>query len=162
MSTRKQKKCLTHLNARGEMHMVDIAQKEPTHRIAIAESRVLMHTKTRRLAFAPAGSRKGDVLAAARVAGIMAAKRTGELIPLCHPLSLTHVDIEIRPRRYGAQITARAETTGSTGVEMEAMTAASVAALTLYDMLKAAERGMSIERVQLLEKHGGRSGSWKR
>lgn len=158
---KKKSQELTHINTRGDMHMVDIADKPASRRLAIAEARLVMHTATRRLAFG-AHHAKGDVLAAARVAGIMAAKRTGELIPLCHPLSLTHVDIEIHSRKYGAQILVRAETTGPTGVEMEALTAASVAALTLYDMLKAAERGLTIECIRLLEKHGGRSGPWKR
>lgn len=158
---------LTHLNPQGEVHMVDVGGKQATRRVAVAEARVLMGAKARRLAFPSAvakdeASKKGDVLATARIAGIMAAKKTSELIPLCHPLALSHVAIDIVSRRYGAQITVTAETTGPTGVEMEAITAASVAALTLYDMLKAVERGITIETVRLLEKKGGKSGHWRR
>jgi cyclic pyranopterin phosphate synthase len=143
------------------MHMVDVGHKAATRRVAVAEARVRLGAAARRALTDP-DSPKGDVQAAVRLAGIMAAKRTADLIPLCHPLPLSHVSVTVTPRRFGAHIVARAETTGPTGVEMEALTAASVAALTLYDMLKAIERGIVIEAVQLVEKTGGKSGPWRR
>ena len=150
---------MSHLRPDGSMHMVNVGAKPDTHRLAIAEARVLLSATTRRsLRHNP----KGDVLAAARLAGIQAAKRTWELIPLCHPVALTHVALDLLLKPWGVLVRAQAETVGQTGVEMEAMTAASVAALTLYDMLKASERGIRIETVQLIEKRGGRSGVWKR
>ena len=155
----KKRSGLTHVNAAGDMHMVDVGDKAATRRVAIAEARVKLGTAARE-EMVSAAANKGDVMAAARLAGIMAAKRTSDLIPLCHPLALSHVSVELQPTASGVTITSRAETTGPTGVEMEAMTAASVAALTLYDMLKAVERGIVIEAVRLLEKSGGRSGTW--
>lgn len=152
---------LTHLDAHGHMHMVDIASKAPTQRKAIAQALVRMNAEARRQ-LKSGTSKKGDVLAAVRLAGIQAAKRTSELIPLCHLIALTRVHIEIENTRCGVRIIAQAECTGATGVEMEALTAASVAALTLYDMLKSVDRGMIIESVQLQEKHGGKNGVWKR
>jgi cyclic pyranopterin monophosphate synthase len=152
---------LTHIDSRGAMHMVDVAPKPATHRVAVAEAWVAMSAAARR-SLASGAAKKGDVLAAARLAGIMAAKRTSELIPLCHPLPLTHVAVDLEPSAGGVRVRARAETFGPTGVEMEAMTAASVAALTLYDMLKAVDRAMTIERVQLVEKSGGKSGTFTR
>jgi cyclic pyranopterin monophosphate synthase len=154
------KKRLTHVDEAGAMRMVDVGAKAATHRIAVAEAFVRLGDEAR--AALAGDTKKGDVLAAARVAGIMAAKRTSELIPLCHPLPLTHVKVELEPGPEGVRVQARAETTAPTGVEMEAMTAAAVAALTLYDMLKAVERGITIERVRLLEKSGGQSGSFHR
>ena len=159
-SAKKEKPALTHLNAQGEMQMVDVGQKPSTHRIAVAHAKVLLGPAAKKAA--KEGGDKGDVLAAARFAGITAAKKTADLIPLCHPLGLTHVSVDIRRKRYGLLVEARAETFGPTGVEMEAMTAASVAALTIYDMLKALDRGMTIEQVRLLKKSGGKSGLWKR
>ena len=159
-SKKKTKAMLTHLNAKGEMHMVDVGGKASTHRIAIAQTKIVLGAAAKKAA--KDGGEKGDVLAAARFAGISAAKKTADLIPLCHPLGLSHVSMDITHKRYGLLVVARAETHGPTGVEMEAMTAASVAALTIYDMLKAVERGITIESTQLLEKRGGRSGLWKR
>jgi len=153
---------LTHLNVRGQARMVDVAAKASTARAATAEAFVRMQPATRRL-LKSAASKKGDVLAVARIAGIQAAKRTPELIPLCHAIALTSVTVEFElPQRDRVRILATAKCVGQTGVEMEALTAASVAALTIYDMLKAADRGMCIESVRLLEKSGGRSGHWKR
>jgi len=151
---------LTHINASGDAHMVDVSEKTATTREAVATGFVAMLPKT--LALATTGAaKKGDVLATARIAGIMAAKRTPELIPLCHPLALSSVTVELAPETSGIRVTARVKTTGPTGVEMEALTAVSVACLTIYDMLKAAERGMRIEAVRLLEKSGGKSGPWR-
>ena len=151
---------LTHINASGDAHMVDVSEKTATTREAVATGFVAMLPKT--LALATTGTaKKGDVLATARIAGIMAAKRTPELIPLCHPLALSSVTVELAPETSGIRVTARVKTTGPTGVEMEALTAVSVACLTIYDMLKAAERGMRIEAVRLLEKSGGKSGPWR-
>lgn len=149
---------ITHLNARGEARMVDVGRKEATHRRAVAAARVRMKPETsRRIADAS----KGDVLATARLAGIMAAKQTPSLIPLCHHIALTKVEVDLEVQRDGVAIRASAEAVDRTGVEMEAMVAASVAALTVYDMLKAVERGMVIEQVVLLEKSGGRSGHYQ-
>jgi molybdenum cofactor biosynthesis protein MoaC len=154
---------LTHLDARGQAHMVDIGDKAVTRRRAVAEATVLASPETI-AALLEGSGKKGDALATARIAGIMGAKKTSELIPLCHPLALTKVTIEIEPLRegHGLHVTAAAETTGQTGVEMEALTAASVAALTLYDMGKAMDRAMTITDLRLVEKSGGKSGDFKR
>ena len=152
---------MAHLDERGAMRMVDVGSKTATHRIAIAAARVMMSTTTL-AALRDDAVPKGDVFAAARLAGIQAAKRTWELIPLCHPIALSHVAIDLEQHAWGVLVRARAETTSATGVEMEAMTAASVAALTLYDMLKSLEKGIEITSVMLIEKHGGKSGSWAR
>jgi cyclic pyranopterin monophosphate synthase len=153
---------LSHLNERGEARMVDVSEKAATSRTAVAEGFVTMAPET--LALVESGeAKKGDVLATARLAGIMAAKRTHELIPLCHPLLLTKVTVDLTPTSELPGIAVRAEVkvNGQTGVEMEALTAVSVACLTIYDMLKAADRGMVIGPIQLLEKSGGRSGTWR-
>lgn len=150
---------LTHLDESGRARMVDVSAKDDTERIAVAKGEVVMKPET--LALIRAGSiKKGDVLTVAQVAGIMAAKKTSELIPLCHPLPLTKVDVELALDETlpGVQITAIAKTVGKTGVEMEALTAVSVAALTVYDMAKAAEKTMKIQNIRLVEKHGGKSG----
>ena len=151
---------LTHLDESGRARMVDVSGKAATEREAVAAGLVRMSAATRELALSGAG-KKGDVRAAAEIAGVMAAKRTAELIPLCHPLALSKVEVAVEPADEGLAVTARVKTTGPTGVEMEALTAVSVACLTLYDMLKAAERGMVIEGVRLLEKRGGASGDWR-
>ena len=156
------KQALTHFDARGQAHMVDVGSKPETQRSATASGRISMQPST--LALLTMGdTRKGDVLGVARLAGIMAAKQTGSLIPLCHPIPLTHVsvDFSVDVRRHHVDCTAVAETVGRTGVEMEAMTAVSVALLTIYDMLKAVDRGMVIESTRLLEKKGGKSGHWR-
>jgi cyclic pyranopterin phosphate synthase len=153
---------LTHIDARGEARMVDVSEKPATERIAVAEGRVVMSKAT--LALIESGNaKKGDVLGVARVAGIMAAKRTHELIPLCHPLALSKVtvDISIDPKLPGCVVRATVKVTGPTGVEMEALTSVSVACLTIYDMIKAAERGVRIEGIHLVEKTGGKSGHYK-
>ncbi len=150
---------LTHLDSEGRARMVDVGHKPDTQRAAVATGEVRMKPET--LALIRAGNlKKGDVLATAQLAGIMAAKRTADLIPLCHPLSLTHIEVncELKDDLPGVAITATVRTTGKTGVEMEALTAVSVAALTVYDMAKAAEKTMQITNVRLLEKHGGMSG----
>jgi cyclic pyranopterin monophosphate synthase len=150
---------LTHLDDAGRAHMVDVGEKADTLRTAVARGEV--HMKPETLALIRAGQmKKGDVLTVAQVAGIMAAKRTSELIPLCHPLPLTSIDVELSLDEAlpGVQIAATARTTGKTGVEMEALTAVSVAALTVYDMAKAVEKTMRIQGIRLVEKHGGRSG----
>jgi len=152
---------LPHLDAAGHAHMVDVGGKPDTDRVAIAEATVRMGSDTAAALFG-GDLPKGDAIAVARIAGIQAAKRTSDLIPLCHPLSLTSVSVEIERIDTGALITTRVGTTGPTGVEMEAMTAASVAALSLYDMVKGIERGVEIGPVRLQEKSGGRSGSWQR
>ena len=152
---------LTHFDAQGQAHMVDVAAKAATHRIAIAQGRIAMSPAT--LAIILTGSaKKGDVLGIARVAGIMAAKKTSDLIPLCHPLALTRVAIDFTPHEDSSAIACRAtvETVGPTGVEMEALTAVQIALLTIYDMCKAVDRGMTITDVCVLEKHGGKSGSY--
>ena len=154
---------LTHLSASGEASMVDVSGKDVTSRVALAEGRVVMKPET--LALIIAGdAKKGDVLGTARIAGIMAAKRTHELIPLCHQLNLTSVAVEIEADAAlpGLRVVSEARLRGRTGVEMEALVAASVAALTIYDMCKAVDRGMEITAVRLLEKSGGRSGEWRR
>ncbi len=154
---------LTHFNAAGEAHMVNVGEKTETHRIAVAGGRIVMKAETLDLILHGVHS-KGDVLGVARVAGIMAAKKTGNLIPLCHPLALTHVDIEFDPdvARHCLHCRAVVETRGRTGVEMEALTAVQIALLTVYDMCKAVDRGMTMEGIGLLEKSGGKSGLWKR
>ena len=152
---------LTHFNAQGLAHMVDVAGKAATHRSATAQGRIVMLPAT--LAIILAGNaKKGDVLGIARVAGIMAAKKTSDLIPLCHPLALTHVAVDFTPDEPGSSIvcTAVVETVGPTGVEMEALTAVQIALLTIYDMCKAVDRGMAMTGVRVLEKHGGKSGSF--
>ena len=154
---------LTHLDAQGHAHMVDVGEKDVTRREAVARGSVLMRPETLQLIVA--GSLpKGDVLAVARIAGIMAAKRAPDLIPLCHPLLLTKVSVDIAPDESlpGLRVTALARVTGKTGVEMEALTAASVACLTIYDMAKAIDRGMVITDVRLVEKTGGKSGAYSR
>jgi cyclic pyranopterin phosphate synthase len=151
---------LTHLDEEGRARMVDVSAKPVTAREAFAAGLVRMSPETRALALSGSG-RKGDVIAVAEVAGVMAAKRTADLIPLCHPLALTKVEVRVEPDDAGLAVTARVATTGPTGVEMEALTAVSVACLTVYDMLKAAQRDMVIEGVRLLQKSGGASGDWR-
>jgi cyclic pyranopterin phosphate synthase len=155
-------KTLSHLGSRGAARMVDVSAKPATEREAIAEGHVLMQRKT--LDIVRRGdAKKGDVLGAARIAGIMAAKRTHELIPLCHPLALTQVEVDVTPdaKLPGVTVKARVKVAGPTGVEMEALTAVSVACLTIYDMVKAVERGMRIEGIRLIEKSGGKSGHYR-
>ncbi|MDA8455091.1 cyclic pyranopterin monophosphate synthase MoaC [Acidovorax sp. GBBC 3334] len=152
---------LTHFDAQGQAHMVDVGAKQATHRIAVACGQIEMRPET--LALIGSGSaKKGDVLGVARIAGIMAAKKTSDLIPLCHPLALTRValEFELRTHENAVLCTATVETVGATGVEMEALTAVQVALLTVYDMCKAADKGMVIGGVRLLEKRGGKSGSF--
>ena len=153
---------LTHLSRRGEARMVDVSAKAATERVAVAEGRVVMAAKTLDLVL-KGDAKKGDVLGAARIAGIMAAKKTHELIPLCHPLALSKVEVEITPDETlpGFMVRATCKLTGQTGVEMEALTAVSVACLTIYDMVKAVERGMRIEGIHLVEKRGGKSGTYR-
>ena len=150
---------LTHMDAEGRARMVDVSEKAPTFRRAIAESFIRLSPPAMKLLLS-GKLPKGNALETARLAGIMAAKRTHELIPLCHPLLLTHVDIEAAPQKDGVRFQSSVACSGNTGVEMEALTAASVAALTLYDMVKAVEKGATIETVRLLEKSGGKSGRW--
>ena len=152
---------LTHFDAHGQAHMVDVSAKSATHRTAIAQGRIVMNPDT--LAIILSGTaKKGDVLGIARIAGIMAAKKTSELIPLCHPLALTRVMVVFTPDESTSSIACNAtvETVGPTGVEMEALIAAQVALSTIYDMCKAVDRGMTIIDVRVLEKHGGKSGSF--
>jgi cyclic pyranopterin phosphate synthase len=153
---------LTHIDARGEARMVDVSEKPATERTAVAEGRVVMSKATLEL-IQSGNAKKGDVLGVARVAGIMAAKRTPELIPLCHPLALSKVTLDIAADRKlpGCIVRATVKVTGPTGVEMEALTAVSVACLTIYDMIKAAERGGRIEAIHLVEKTGGKSGRYR-
>lgn len=152
---------LTHIDAEGRPRMVDVSDKAETDREAVAEGFVRLAPET--LALALSGqARKGDVRAVAEIAGVMAAKRTSDLIPLCHPLDIAKAEVAVEAVDGRLRVTARVRTTGRTGVEMEALTAVSVACLTLYDMLKAADRGMVIEDVRLLAKSGGRSGDWVR
>jgi cyclic pyranopterin phosphate synthase len=155
-------RALTHIDADGEARMVDVSEKPATQRTAIAEGRVVMSEDTLDLVVS-GSARKGDVLGVARVAGIMAAKRTHELIPLCHPLALSKVTVDIAPAPGlpGCIVRATVKVTGPTGVEMEALTAVSVACLTIYDMIKAAERGVRIEGIHLVEKTGGKSGHYR-
>lgn len=151
---------LTHIDDQGRARMVDVSDKAATTREAVAAGFVRMSAETLALAVSGTG-RKGDVRAVAEIAGVMAAKQTSNLIPLCHPLALAKVEVSVEPSEGGMAVTARVKTTGQTGVEMEALTAASVACLTIYDMLKAAEKGMVIEAVRLVEKTGGKSGDWR-
>lgn len=154
---------LTHFDAQGQAHMVDVGAKPATHRVAVAQGCIRMLPAT--LALIASGSaKKGDVLGIARIAGIQGAKKTGDLIPLCHPIALTRVavDFDLLEAESAVRCTATAETVGATGVEMEALTAVQVALLTIYDMCKAADRGMVISDVKLMEKHGGKSGSYVR
>jgi len=153
---------LTHFDDAGQAHMVDVSQKDVTDRTAVAEGLVIMQSET--LALVREGTaKKGDVLGVARLAGIMGAKKTAELIPLCHPLPVTKValELELDESLPGVRLTATVKTSGQTGVEMEALTAVSTAALTVYDMLKAAEKGMRIEGIRLLAKSGGKSGDFR-
>lgn len=152
---------LTHFNHKGEAHMVDVGGKDETARLAVAEGRIRMRPETLSL-IRRGGHRKGDVLGIARVAGIMGAKRTAELIPLCHPLGLTRLEVDLRAESDPPSVycRAQAETRGRTGVEMEALTAVQVALLTVYDMCKAVDRGMEIDGVRLVRKSGGKSGEW--
>jgi cyclic pyranopterin phosphate synthase len=153
---------LTHIGVDGEARMVDVSDKAASDRIAIAEGRVRMGASTLRTILA-GDAKKGDVIGAARIAGIMAAKKTADLIPLCHPVALTKVSVGIAPDEAlpGLAVRAEARCVGQTGVEMEALTAVSVACLTIYDMAKAIDRGMSIEAIRLIEKRGGKSGEWR-
>lgn len=154
-------RALSHVDARGRVRMVDVSAKPETVREAVARGDVRMSAAARR-AIRTRAVKKGDPLQTARLAGIMAAKRTADIVPLCHPLPLTHVDVELTPNARGYTITGRVGTIGRTGVEMEALVAVSVAALTLYDMLKAVDRGIVIGPVFLSEKRGGRSGEYRR
>ena len=153
---------LTHLSAKGEARMVDVSEKDSTERLAVAEGFVHMAPETLRLAL-EGEAKKGDVLGTARIAGIMAAKRTHELIPLCHPLAISKVEVELDPCNdpAGIRVEAAVKVTGQTGVEMEALTAVTVACLTIYDMLKAVDRSMHFDGIRLLEKSGGRSGTYR-
>ncbi len=154
---------LTHFNASGEAHMVNVGDKPATARCAIAEGTIVMQAETLEL-IENRAHKKGDVLGIARIAGIMAAKKTADLIPLCHPLALTSVEVELNAQENpcGIYCRARVETHGSTGVEMEALAAVQITLLTIYDMCKSIDRGMQINAIQLLEKMGGKSGHWKR
>ena len=153
---------LTHLSATGEAHMVDVAGKAVTQRVATAVGRVVMQPETLALALS-GNAKKGDVFATARIAGIMAAKRTHELIPLCHPLMISKISVDITPDATlpGVHVRATVKVSGQTGVEMEALTAVTVACLTIYDMLKAADKGMVIGPIRLIEKSGGKSAAYK-
>src|SRR5271169_4537794 len=153
---------LTHLSAGGAAHMVDVSAKPATEREAVAAGRVVMQPETLDIV-RKGDARKGDVLGAARIAGIMAAKRTHDLIPLCHPLAISKVEVDLRPdaKLPGIYVRARVKVAGQTGVEMEALTAVAIACLTIYDMVKAVERGMRIEGIRLVEKRGGRSGHYR-
>ena len=153
---------LSHLGKGGEARMVDVSAKAATERVAVAEGRVAMAAKTLDLVLA-GNAKKGDVVGAARIAGIMAAKRTHELIPLCHPLPVSKIAVDIEPDRAlpGLRVRATVKVTGPTGVEMEALTAVAVTCLTIYDMVKAVERGMRIEGIRLVEKRGGKSGHYR-
>ncbi|MDH5610891.1 MAG: cyclic pyranopterin monophosphate synthase MoaC [Gammaproteobacteria bacterium] len=154
---------LNHFNERGEAHMVKVSNKASTHRRAVAEGSIYMQDETLQRIL-DGDNKKGDVLAVARIAGIMASKKTAELIPLCHPLALSHVDIELLPDETTASVLCRAavETIGNTGVEMEALTAVQITLLTIYDMCKAMDRGMRMSDIRLLNKSGGKSGEWQR
>ena len=153
---------LTHLTASGEAKMVDVTEKEATHRTAVAEARIMMQPKTLDLVIS-GNLPKGDVFSTARIAGIQACKRTSELIPLCHPLPVTNVEISFtRLDSKCLQVRASCQVRAQTGVEMEALTAVSVASLTIYDMVKAVEKGVTIENITLISKQGGKSGDWQR
>ena len=153
---------LTHFNQQGDVHMVDVGAKDETHRLAVAGGEIQMLPATLRLILA-GEHKKGDVLGIARVAGIMGAKKTADLIPLCHPIGLTHLEVDLQADADNNRIVcrARAETQGKTGVEMEALTAVQIALLTIYDMCKAVDRGMRMSDIRLLEKAGGKSGHFK-
>jgi cyclic pyranopterin monophosphate synthase len=153
---------LTHLSGRGEARMVDVSAKAPTERVAVAQGHVLMRKSTLDIV-RKGDAKKGDVMGAARIAGILAAKRTHELIPLCHPLPISQIEVDIVPdaKLPGITVKARVKVAGKTGVEMEALTAVSVACLTIYDMVKAVERGMRIDGIRLIEKRGGCSGHYR-
>ncbi|MBY8822971.1 cyclic pyranopterin monophosphate synthase MoaC [Sphingomonas colocasiae] len=151
---------LTHIDAEGAAHMVDVSNKDVTAREAVAKGRISMSAEAA-AAIRDGSAKKGDVIAVARVAGIMAAKRTSDLIPLCHPLPISSVSIDLAPDASGVNATATVRTTGRTGVEMEAMTAVSVALLTIYDMVKAVDKAMEIGAVRLISKTGGKSGDYK-
>ncbi len=153
---------LTHFNEQGEAHMVDVGEKNQTHRLAVCEGTISMEADTLNKILS-GNHKKGDVLGIARIAGIMASKRTADLIPLCHPLMLTHVDLQFTPNSDNNTIhcSCQVETRGQTGVEMEALTAVQVALLTIYDMCKAVDRGMSMDNIRLIEKKGGKSGHWQ-
>jgi cyclic pyranopterin phosphate synthase len=153
---------LTHLGQSGEARMVDVSEKAATERVATAEGKVIMSRETLELVLS-GNAKKGDVLGAARIAGIMAAKKTADLIPLCHPLPIAKAEVKIEADTAlpGLHVRATVKVTGPTGVEMEALTAVAVACLTIYDMVKAAEKGMRIEGIRLLEKTGGKSGAWR-
>ena len=161
-NSQKKKSTLTHIDSGGEARMVDVSTKPATERMAVAEGRVVMRKATLEL-IVSGNAKKGDVLGTARIAGIMAAKRTSELIPLCHPLALSKVTLDITPDNTlpGCVVRATVKVTGPTGVEMEAMTAVSVACLAIYDMIKAVERGVRIEGIHLVEKKGGKSGHYR-
>jgi cyclic pyranopterin monophosphate synthase len=154
---------LTHLSSAGQARMVDVSEKAATERVAVAEGRVIMRRDTLELALS-GNAKKGDVFATARIAAIMAAKKTHELIPLCHPLGLTNITVDLEPDNAlpGIRVRAAAKAIGQTGVEMEALTAVSIACLTIYDMLKAADRAMRIEGIELVQKSGGKSGDFLR
>ena len=162
LATAKAGPGLTHIGASGEARMVDVSDKPATERLAVAEGRVVMSKATLDL-IVSGNAKKGDVLGTARIAGIMAAKRTSELIPLCHPLALSKVMVDIEPdaKLPGCLVRASVKVTGPTGVEMEALTAVTVACLTIYDMIKAVERGVRIEGIHLVEKLGGKSGHYR-
>ena len=153
---------LTHFNEKGQAHMVDVGDKSETHRIAVCEGFISMHDETLKRV-AEGSHKKGDVLGIARIAAIMAAKKTPDLIPLCHPLMLTHIDIEftLQPEFSRIRCKASVETHGQTGVEMEALTAVQIGLLTIYDMCKAIDKGMCMNNIRLLEKRGGKSGTWR-
>lgn len=154
---------LTHFNPAGEAHMVDVGDKAETQRVAVAEGHIAMQPDTLKL-IEEGGHKKGDVLGVARIAGIMAAKKTSELVPLCHPLTLSSVTLDFECQADASRVNCKAtvKTKGPTGVEMEALTAVQIALLTIYDMCKAVDRGMSMSDIQLLEKMGGKSGHWSR
>ena len=160
---RRTKRRLTHFDRRGRAHMVDVGAKAQTHRVAVASGRIQMRAATLR-AVAAGRAAKGDVLGVARIAAIQAAKRTPDLIPLAHPIAITRaaVDFELEPARSAVRVIARVECRGRTGVEMEALAAAAAGLLTIYDMLKAVDRGMVLTELRLEEKRGGRSGTWRR
>jgi cyclic pyranopterin phosphate synthase len=153
---------LSHIKSDGSAHMVDVGNKESTERFASASGTIRMHTDTLKMIL-EGNAKKGDVLGTARLAGIMAGKKTADLIPLCHPLALNQITVEIEPNEAlpGLVVTASARLTGKTGVEMEALTACSIALLTIYDMAKAVDRGMQISNIRVIEKSGGKSGTWK-
>lgn len=153
---------LTHFNAAGQVHMVDVSDKQITHRVAVAEGQITMQPETLDK-ICQGNHKKGDVLGIARIAGIMASKRTADLIPLCHPLALTHVDISLDPDPNSSSVLCRAtvETQGQTGVEMEALAAVQISLLTIYDMCKAVDKGMVMSNIRLLHKSGGKSGVWE-